>query len=63
MRSMYDYIMSRVDQLSLGDVKDKAIRLHEYQHLIKTAVNHGDLDENDLQYINEIIERLDKSIK
>jgi len=49
--------MNRVDQLSLSDIKDKAVRLHEYQHLIKTAVNHGDLDQSDLNYVNEIIEK------
>ena len=28
MRSMYDHIMGRIEQLALSDVKDKEVRLH-----------------------------------
>ena len=55
MRSMYSYIMNRVEQLAVSDVKDKAIRLHEYQYLLETAVKYGDLEDIDLQYVNELI--------
>lgn len=53
-KSIYDLMWSRIEQLAVSDVKDKVIRLHEYEYLIKMAMRDKHMDNNDLQYFYEL---------
>ena len=55
MRSMFYYIMGRIEELAESQEPNKDILLKEYRHLIKTAVSYGDLDKVDARYVDELI--------
>ena len=57
MRSMYDYIMDRIEKIATENHPHKDIILKEYHHLIKIAVSHGDLEDYDEKYVVELINK------
>lgn len=57
MKSMYSYVMDRIEKIATENHPHKDIILKEYHHLIKTAVSHGDLDEVDEKYVVEIMSK------